>query len=68
MRVHVKQKRYQDHVRSQTLAGLGNNAEGNWLNASSFGATEQSKIKNVLEGTKGKAGRRRRRAGRTAAE
>lgn len=52
MRVHVKQKNYQVHVRSQTLQGLCNNADGTWVRAP--GQAEKNTVRDVYHGTGGK--------------
>lgn len=49
MRVHVKKKLYQMHVREQTIAGLKNNAAGAWGPGGSTSGVDH----NVLHGTLG---------------
>ena len=58
MRSYVKQKQYQDHVRDLTLSNKVNTPEGNWVDEDKSSVTK-TVIRNVLEGTRGKAERRR---------
>lgn len=52
MRVYVRARNYRNHVRSQTIAGLVNNPEGNWV--ASPGPCSPGVVKQVLYGTLGK--------------
>lgn len=58
MRTHVKKKNYAEHVRSQVLAGLINNPNGDWTTVNGA-VTEKSKTFS-LAGTAGKRWRGRR--------
>ena len=58
MRTHVKKKVYAEHLRSQVLAGLINDANGNWTQGSA-GVTEKCKLFSFA-GTRGKDKSRRR--------